>query len=106
MAHSEIQQFLFGKTLRVKTEVIKAKDFEYEPPDDGYTHQSIAGIAGVEYNAGIGTDTEDWQELENGLDIGEIFRENAQLKKDLKGQKMHNGKLRKRLQSMGVLDED
>ena len=105
MAHIEQELFLFGKTVRVKTGVLKAKAHEFEPPDDGYTHQSIKGIDEIAYDTNVGIGEPHWVPLEKGTDLGADFKEKKALKKENSQLKMQNGKLKKKLQSLGFLTE-
>lgn len=121
MAHVEQKIFDFGKTIRVKASVEKRRDFEVEAEKEAikavseegeeelvyplYPHQSIVGIDSIEFNVSVGAEDPTWQGLEKGIDVGGLFREIASLKKELQSQKMHNGKLKKKLQSLGILTE-
>ena len=106
MAQIEQDIFYYGKTLRVKSSVLKAKAHEFEPPDDGYTHKSIEGIDEIQYDSNVGMGEPNWVTLEKGTDQGGLVKLIETLQKELQSQKMHNGKLKKKIQSLGILTED
>ena len=106
MAHTETIVFEFGKTLQVKAEVLKARlPDELHAQDEDYPYQSIAGITQISYNTNVGNDEPEWELLEKGTDIGALFEQIKKLEGQLQSQKMQNGKLKRKLQSLGVVME-
>lgn len=132
MAHVEKKDFVFG-TLLVRADILKARAGELEstgashrddhdregetdevpswvspraPADEEiYTHQEIVGINEVCYNANV-TGEPDWQPLEKGLDLGEMFASIAELENKVKGLNMANGRLRRQIETMGLVAKD
>ena len=104
--HTETQTFLLGKTLRVKAEVLKAQAHEFEDTDERYTHQSIAGIVEVAYDDNVGNGEPNWVVLEWNLDVGALIKEIERLKGQVQSLKMHNGKLKRKVESMGLVNPE
>ena len=105
MAHTETQVFEFG-TLQLKVETIKARlPDELHAQDEEYPYQSVVGITQISYNNNIGGETPEWQLLDKDTDIGALFKRIKELEGQLQSQRMVNGKLKRKLQSLGVVME-
>ena len=106
MAHTETQTFNFG-TLRLKVETLKARlPDELHAQDEDYPYQSIVGVTQIAYNANIGGDAPEWVSLDKDTDIAALFEQIKTLQGQLQSQKMQNGKLVRKLQSLGAITED
>lgn len=101
MAHSEKQQFIFG-TLRINVDVLKARAGELETTDDIYTHQEIVGINEIHFDANVGGEP-DWQPLDENTDLHELFAHVEKLQNEIKGLRMHNGRLKRKIETMGLV---
>lgn len=105
MAHTEEQVFSYGKTIQVKALVTKARLPDELHAQDEYPYAEIEGIPTILYNANVGGDEPEWRELEVNFDLGALIAKNAKLEKDLQSLRMHHGKLKKRLESVGMATE-
>lgn len=105
MAHTETQTFEFG-TLQLKVETLKARLPDELHAQDEYPYQEIVGITQVSYNNNVGGDAPEWLTLEKDTDVGELFEQIKTLQGQLQVQKMNNGKLKRKLKSLGAITED
>ncbi len=107
MAHIEAEYFQFGKNLRLKVDVTKARlPDELHAQDEVYPYQAVSGVTQVYYNANVGSDSDpEWVLLEKDMDLGALFAEVEKLKGQVKSLTMYNGKLKRKLQSLDVVAE-
>ena len=106
MAHIEEKVFEFGNTIRVRTAAQLAQAHEFDDGSTDYTHQSIAGVNAILYDANVGNGEPNWVLLEKGVDIGGLYSKIETLQRQLKGQQMYNGRLKKKAESMGILVDE
>lgn len=123
MAHIEKKDFQFG-TLLIRAEILKARAGELEdrgvqeydkagrampqaPLTDAeiYTHQTVVGVNEVCYNVNVGGEP-DWQLLEKGLDLQELFQQIEDLENKIKGLNMENGRLKKQIETLGLVKKE
>lgn len=106
MAVSEVKEFTFGKNLKIRAEVEKARFADELHTQDEYPFQNIVGINEVLINTNVGVGEPEWQALEENEDVGGLYRQITHYQNQIKNRDMHIGRLKKRLAAMGVVVDE